>query len=267
MVRVTDMMTRRKMHLRRTGAFTLIELLVAVAIIALLIAILLPSLTRARRVAESATCLSNLRQFVVAAHTYAHSHRERYPIASGTAFDPQTNVFTQYAWDFTLQRDWANGGEMSIRAGLLWQGLSVGEIHQCPSFEGASNTAADPHTGYNYNTSYIGHGQGEHIEAPARLTDVRRPNQTALFGDGEYAAGANKFMRAPFKDAEFGDIFSAREAGTQGFRHSRATNTAFADGHAETRRRRYTDHQNADTRPVAENTGFLSPDNSLYDLK
>lgn len=249
------------------SAFTIIELLVTVAILALLIAILLPSLARARQTARSTTCLSNLRQFVVAAHTYAHTNSDRYPVAHGTSFNTSTNVFTQYGWDFTTLRDWGNGGAITVKPGLLWQGRTTEEIHQCPAFDGGSNTTADPFTGYNYNTSYIGHGQGEHIEAPVRLSDVRRPSDCALFGDGEYAAGANKYMRAPFRDLEHGDIFPARESGTQGYRHAGATHVAFADGHAAVHRRRYTDHQNAGTHSVADNTGFLSPDNGLYDLK
>jgi prepilin-type N-terminal cleavage/methylation domain-containing protein/prepilin-type processing-associated H-X9-DG protein len=243
-------------------AFTLVELLVVVAIIALLIAILLPSLARARQTAVSTMCLSNLRQFAAASHMYAQRHSDRYPLAHWSSFNMSTNVFTQYAWDFTTERDWAHGGAITVRPGLLWEGRTTEEIHQCPAFDGGSNTPADPYTGYNYNTSYVGHGQGEQIEAPVRLSDVRRPSQCALFGDGEYAAGANKHMRAPLPDLEYGDSFSAPEAGTQGYRHAKATDAAFADGHAESRRQRYeAGHM------VAEGTGFLSPDNSLYDLK
>ena len=65
-------------HGRRTG-FTLIELLVVVAIIALLVAILLPSLNHARESARRVKCLANLRSISQAAMLYAEDNRGQYP--------------------------------------------------------------------------------------------------------------------------------------------------------------------------------------------
>ena len=123
----------------------------------------------------------------------------------------------------------------------------------------------DPYTGYNYNTSYLGHGQYENIQQSARAAEVRRPNQTLLFGDGQYSAGANKFMRAPWPNPG-DDSFRGRWAGTQGFRHLKKSNAAFCDGHAESMRARFTDNEDGAAN-VAAGTGFLSADNSLYDLE
>jgi len=59
--------------------FTLIELLVVVAIIALLVAILLPALERARDAAKRVVCLSNLRQLHIAAFTYTSDYKGDFP--------------------------------------------------------------------------------------------------------------------------------------------------------------------------------------------
>ena len=61
-------------QLNSRKSFTLIELLVVISIIALLIALLLPALQNARKVAQGAGCMSNGRQLVTATTTYAIDH-------------------------------------------------------------------------------------------------------------------------------------------------------------------------------------------------
>ncbi len=63
----------------KSRAFTLIELLVVIAIIALLIALLLPSLAQTREVARRTVCLSNQRQMAIAVTVYAMENREQLP--------------------------------------------------------------------------------------------------------------------------------------------------------------------------------------------
>jgi prepilin-type N-terminal cleavage/methylation domain-containing protein/prepilin-type processing-associated H-X9-DG protein len=247
----------RSVSSRRSRAFTLVELLVVIGIIAVLIAILLPALSSARESAKGVACLSNLRQLATAAHAYAVQYQGLFPIAQYSADGP--DFAYGYAWDFTVVLEKATS-KRSVRPGLLWPAGTDARIQQCPSFQGGSNTLMDPYTGYNYNTSYIGHGEGELIVAPARVVQVRSPAATALFGDGQWANGANKFMRSPL--AAPGDAnLSARHAGTQGFRHRRRTNVVYVDGHAESLGDAFTAG-----RPVAPGTGFLSEDNRLYDL-
>jgi len=62
-------------HFERGGGFTLIEVLVVVAIIALLISILLPSLRKARLLAQEVACKAQMQQLGVAVHTYTAANR------------------------------------------------------------------------------------------------------------------------------------------------------------------------------------------------
>ncbi|QNN21670.1 type II secretion system protein [Planctomycetales bacterium ZRK34] len=63
----------------KRGAFTLIELLVVVAIIAMLIAILLPSLAKARQTAKEVTCGVDIRTLVQVCSIYAHDYKGHLP--------------------------------------------------------------------------------------------------------------------------------------------------------------------------------------------
>lgn len=71
-------------HVRRRWGFSLIELLVVVAILALLLGIMLPSVSAARREAMSVKCVSNLRQIVAGVLMYQLDNRDRFPITMET---------------------------------------------------------------------------------------------------------------------------------------------------------------------------------------
>jgi prepilin-type N-terminal cleavage/methylation domain-containing protein len=77
-----------------TRAFTLIELLVVIAIIATVLSLVMPSLSRARALAQSTKCMSNVRQVSIAAIAYAHDYQDRlWPAATWADLDPGP-VFT-----------------------------------------------------------------------------------------------------------------------------------------------------------------------------
>lgn len=264
-------MRREKNH----KAFSLIETLVVVSTTALLVGLLLPSLQSARQQAQRTLCLSNLRQMAIAAQAYTDVYDGHYPIAYYNRREGTVPHF--YAWDFTTWKDWSDPDNPNrARAGLLWMGRTIEKVHQCPGFSGADNSLADPYTGYNYNTSYIGLNDLLSPADSAQATDVRRPSETALFGDGQCTdGGANKYMRAPFSHP--GDTLlpdSARHAGAQGYRHLGQTNVAFCDGHARSWRQLHTETDPAakealDSHNAVESIqiGFLSATNDIYDLK
>jgi len=253
----------------RRRAFTLVELLVVIGIIALLVALLLPALGRARDQATTTRCLSNLRQLALAANEYATRHHGQLPVSSYSV--THLPILTNYSWDFTLRTNQATGVR-TIEPGLIWLGKGAAAVQQCPNYEGRSNTLIpEPFTGYNYNTSYLGRGESELDHRPAKITDVRQSSRTAMFGDGEYRDGANKFMRSPFISPTE-PINAPRTAGVQGFRHRGKTNVAWVDGSAESialsQSQRVPGYLNFPLalQMIGKNNGFLGIDNSLYDL-
>jgi prepilin-type N-terminal cleavage/methylation domain-containing protein len=112
-----DMRRRSKTSRRRFG-FTLIELLVVVAIIAILAALLLPALQRAKAQAKRATCASRLKQVGVAIDLYVQDNNQFYPnlLGSNLAFQgPGVNGATM-PWEL------CKGGYLAARgfAGAGW---------------------------------------------------------------------------------------------------------------------------------------------------
>jgi prepilin-type processing-associated H-X9-DG protein len=233
----------------------------------------MPSLVAARQIGRRLVCLSNLRQMVIAADSYLANNNEYYPLASFVDKSRAADgVQHNYEWDFSKVYE---SGEMTeCKPGALWQGDTNLKIQQCPAFKGNDNSQGDPFTGYNYNVSFIG-GFLERTEDgtltgtnSTRSLEVRNPARCVIFGDGEYEDGANKFMRSPWLGKlETQDDMKLKPYGTQGFRHLRKTNVAYCDGRAETLANRYTETDEVLIDLIAEDTGFLSPDNSAYDFK
>jgi len=96
-------------------AFTLIELLVVIAIIALLVSILMPSLSKAKLLAKRAACASNMRGLSLAAGMYRSEYDNKFPISIGGVeyndHGNNTSGIRNYnpTWQFMLVRD---GGAM-----------------------------------------------------------------------------------------------------------------------------------------------------------
>jgi prepilin-type N-terminal cleavage/methylation domain-containing protein len=108
-------MVREKLSSRR--GFTLIELLVVVAIIALLISILLPSLRDAREQAKVAKCLANYRQLTVSAVQYFLDNTDEFPFAGPKQLDANGKMtgICSWAWggatnDLPNDHYWVNDG-------------------------------------------------------------------------------------------------------------------------------------------------------------
>lgn len=260
-------------ELQQSRGFTLVELLVVIGIIAVLISVLLPSLAKARQQAAGVKCLSNLRQLAQATYAYLAENRGAYPIAY---WDYDQNGTIDAQWDFSYEID-PSGAKVQV-PGVLFGRRGGTKIVLCPLYE-PTKANGDDFTGYNYNSSYIGgrHVGGSNDSHPSvRAGKIRDPGHTALFGDAGYGIYTNRFMRAPFRWEGDQAEATTLAAGGQSFRHRGSTNVAYADGHAEPISIKSDDRfphtgvwaSDPTLRLITgANNGFLSPDNSAYDLR
>jgi len=226
---------------RRANAFTLIELLVVIAIIAILAAMLLPALKKARDVAKQAVCGSQLRQVSFNFHAYLDDYASFYPPSFSHATDNVT-----WAWNRYSMGDYFN-----------YEGLpGRNPIFVCPSAINDSALAMpDPPSlprdyAYTYGSKWdpnvrpIGWQVCELANIPAtKMTTVQRPDRTILVAERARTEWAGKVtpqnwasgwgiglawqnnVNADLMDAAPVVVFS---------RHNNRINAVHADGHAET---------------------------------
>lgn len=155
--------------------FSLVELLVVIAIVAVLLAVLLPSINRARETARRSVCASNLKQFALASLMYAQENKNDAPDAGGYPLMPagaDWNSYGRYCVDpFLRQKFWVNYGLSNVRVWI------------CPS----GFTQPHPVRNKYYNDKYF-------TLDPALISNSFSDNHWALTPYA-YFAGPNRYVK------------------------------------------------------------------------
>jgi prepilin-type N-terminal cleavage/methylation domain-containing protein/prepilin-type processing-associated H-X9-DG protein len=226
------------------NGFTLIELLVVIAIIAILAAMLLPTLVRAKATAQGTQCKSNIKQLAIAWESYADDNKNKfvqntdnpYPLNTATQIPSLSWLDGAEAWDANT---YDNTNFNFISSALL--GGYVGknfQIYHCPS-----DLSAAPIQNHPYNrlrsismNGFVGINAAWEVNWTAylKLSDLTRPGPANLlvFLDEHPDSINDGWMM--FADA--GAIGDGGWFNLPASYHNGCCNMSFADGHAETHR-------------------------------
>jgi prepilin-type N-terminal cleavage/methylation domain-containing protein len=122
-------MSESKLSASAHRCFTLIELLVVIAIIGILAALLLPLLSRAKNQASKVTDLNNLKQLIVALHTYSADASDVLPPPN---WDQGGPTGTNAGWLYTPDLNASGSDRFKAATGLLWANLHTPKVYVCP---------------------------------------------------------------------------------------------------------------------------------------
>jgi prepilin-type N-terminal cleavage/methylation domain-containing protein/prepilin-type processing-associated H-X9-DG protein len=252
-------LNRHTLTSKRKPGFTLIELLVVIAIIALLMAVLLPALSRAREGGKRAACLSNVRQLTTSWMTYANANDDKLvngaPVAPGadsgcgpshdSALDNHTKarlpVSTDAFYsDHVGEMPWIGPGfpwsaghmwgwdghqqdecaqRVAMTSGALWKFIKSDQIYHCPTGEKGELIT------YSIMDSMNGvnrSGNSSKAFFCKNLNGIARATQRVVFIDEGLLTG-DSYAVTNTSEAWFDKIM---------VRHGNGTIVAYADGHS-----------------------------------
>jgi len=251
-------------------SFTLIELLVVVAIIALLISILLPTLSRAKAQARMAVCQSQLREYGKACAYYLADHNDVFPPHRQRWVGSRDGLGYPHWYNLL---DWYWLGEFKGADPRVPVDREELRIARCPELE-VNRQDGDSDWEWEYNSRYVGYGYNAywlglyawvwdrgvftqfpnaHTRVWTKITDVDSPSECILFGDSSPADYQHGFQHGMYAStlmypnfASLGEGVSTRHfatanteryeyEGDEFFYPNGLGNICFVDGHVAER--------------------------------
>jgi prepilin-type N-terminal cleavage/methylation domain-containing protein/prepilin-type processing-associated H-X9-DG protein len=212
--------------MRQRRGFTLIELLVVIAIIALLMAILMPILGKARQQGKDIVCRSNLRQIGLAANFYAGEYAFLIPRSAewGGDIKPWFQLFMPFLSQRAINDDYRNV-----------------KIFRCPSYPDKRQTVCYVVNGWGNDGSGGWRMQG----VLTRLTACKKPALSIYLADNEDGPWRTIITKATDRDVTRCDVFRPSHLPTSDnqdivegrrvarARHKNGCNCLFLDWHVE----------------------------------
>jgi prepilin-type N-terminal cleavage/methylation domain-containing protein/prepilin-type processing-associated H-X9-DG protein len=249
----------------RELAFTLIELLVVIAVIAILAAMLLPALSKAKLKAQGIYCMNNLKQLQLAIIMYADDNHDNFPENPGLATGPPAWVHGQMTWDTSSGANIQNTNFVLMTSGEIGPYVANNAgVFKCPAdiFPSARGPRVRSYSmnGFVGDVSNIANHISGAVPGWRRFLKTSDTGQMGTanlwvlldecpdsINDGFFSV-----RMQPNATAKWTDVPASTHNGAGGF--------SFADGHAEIKK--WLDGNSL--APVKHQPGMGCPDNEKY---